>query len=290
MGTHGMTGNNRNTGIGFRAQHYATIVATRPARGFFEVHAENYMCGGPASRQLETLRNDWPIALHGVGLSLGSGHGLDAAHLSRLAVLVNRVEPILISEHLAWSVAADGSYLNDLLPLPYTEDSLAMVAANITRLQDHLRQRVLIENPSAYLRFVDSEIPEPQFLTALVERTGCGLLFDVNNAYVTCQNVGGDPRAWIDGLPIEAVKEVHLAGHCRNDADGASILIDDHGSPVAEAVWVLYEQTIRRFPHALTLIEWDSNLPALSVLLAEAAEADRRRADVISETAHADAA
>ena len=277
------------TGIGLRAPHFAEIVATRPAAGFLEVHAENYMGGGPALRQLETLRADWPISLHGVGLSLGSAGGLDPQHLGRLAALVERIEPTLISEHLAWSVVG-GIYLNDLLPLPYTEESLAIVAANIGRLQDRLGRQVLIENPSSYLRFAHSTISEPQFLSELVRSTGCGLLFDVNNVYVTCQNLGFEPRTWIEALPVEAVQELHLAGHCINDADGVRILIDDHGSPVDPAVWDLYEITIRRFPLAATLIEWDSNLPPLPVLLAEAAEADRRRHSAFRETRHADAA
>ena len=215
---------------------------------------------------------------------------LDDAHLERFAALVERIEPSAISEHLAWSVTVKGTYLNDLLPLPYTEESLAIVAANVSRLQDRLERHVLIENPSAYLRFVHSTVPEAQFLTELVRRTDCGLLFDVNNVYVTCQNLGGDPRTWIEGLPVEAVRELHLAGHCINDADGVRILIDDHGSPVDPAVWDLYESTIRRFPNAATLIEWDSNLPSLPVLLAEAAEADRRRESAFSEVRHADAA
>jgi uncharacterized protein (UPF0276 family) len=283
-------GEQPRTGIGFRAPHFAEIVAARPAVGFLEVHAENYMGGGPSLRQLERLRCDWPISLHGVGLSLGSACGLDDEHLQRLVALVERSEPGLISEHLAWSVTADGMYLNDLLPLPYTEESLAIVATNITSLQDLLRRQILIENPSAYLRFAQSTVPEAAFLGELVRRTDCGLLFDVNNVYVTCQNIGGDPRAWIEALPVEAVQELHLAGHCVNNADAVSILIDDHGSTVAPPVWDLYESTIRRFPHAATLIEWDSNLPSLSVLLAEAAEADRRRQSAVPEVCHVEAA
>jgi uncharacterized protein (UPF0276 family) len=285
-------GEQRRTGIGFRSPHFADILATRPAVGFLEVHAENYMGGGPALRQLETLRREWPISLHGVGLSLGGTTGLDDPHLKRLAVLAKRIEPELISEHLAWSVTADGHYLNDLLPLPYTEESLTVVGGNISRLQDRLGRPVLIENPSAYLRFAQSTIPEPEILGELVRRTGCGLLFDVNNVYVSCQNVGGDPKSWIEALPVEAVKQLHLAGHSINDADGVSILIDDHGSRVDPAVWDLYESVIRRFPHAVTLFEWDSNLPSLPILVAEAAEADRRRQSAFSEVEvrHADAA
>ena len=278
------------TGIGFRTPHFADILATRPAVGFLEVHAENYMGGGPALRQLETLRREWPISLHGVGLSLGSATGLDDQHLERLAVLAERIQPELISEHLAWSITADGRYLNDLLPMPYTEESLTVVGDNIGRLQERLGRPVLIENPSAYLRFVQSTIPEPEFLGELFRRTGCGLLFDVNNVFVSCQNIGGDPRSWIEALPVRAVKELHLAGHCVNVADRVRILIDDHGSPVATAVWELYAQAIVRFPDAATLMEWDSNLPSLPILVAEAAEADRRRQAALLEVRHADAA
>jgi uncharacterized protein len=282
-------GDQRRVGVGFRSPHFAEIVATRPAVGWFEVHAENYVVGGPALRQLETLRLDWPIGLHGVGMSLGSACGLDAAHLERFLALAERIEPTLISEHLAWSVNG-GTYLNDLLPLPYTEESLAMVAANVAMLQDRIRRQVLVENPSSYLRFVHSAIPEAEFLGELVRRTGCGLLFDVNNVYVTCRNIGGDPRTWIEALPVESVQELHLAGHCVNDADGVAILIDDHGSPVAPAVWELYERAVRCFPGAATLIEWDSNLPPLRTLVAEATEAEFRRRSTFAEMRHADAA
>jgi uncharacterized protein (UPF0276 family) len=274
-------------GIGMRSPHFADIVASRPAVGFLEVHAENYLCGGPAFRQLETVRRDWPISLHGVGLSLGSAEGVDAAHLRRFAELTRRTQPALISEHLSWSVV-DGRYLNDLLPLPLTEESLAVVADNIGRVQDCLGRRLLIENPSAYLRFRQTTIAEPVFLAELVRRTGCGILFDVNNVYVSCRNLGGDPGLWIDTLPVAAVGELHLAGHCVNDGGGVPILIDDHGSAVAEAVWQLYARASRRFANAPTLIEWDSNLPALPVLVAEAHKADRRRFQ--GEAADADAA
>jgi uncharacterized protein (UPF0276 family) len=276
-------------GIGFRAPHFAEIVATRPRVGFLEVHAENYMAGGSPMRQLERLRAVWPISLHGVGLSLGSAGGLRPEHLDRLADLVDRTEPALVSEHLSWSVGG-GAYLNDLLPLPYTEESLILFAANVGRLQDRLRRRILVENPSAYLRFVHSTMDEVEFLSELVRRTGCGLLFDVNNAYVSCANLGGDPMMWIDGLPPAAVGELHLAGHAVNHADGTVILIDDHGSPIRSAVWTLYEHAIRRFVGAATLVEWDCDLPALPVLVAEAKEADRRRHLVLEEAIGARAA
>lgn len=269
-----------DAGIGFRTPHFDEIVATRPRVGFLEVHAENYMAArrgaGPASRRLMALRCDWPLSIHGVGLSLGSAEGVSSQHLDRLAALVHQTQPLFVSEHLSWSVVGD-AYLNDLLPLPYTEESLAVVADNIVRVQDRLQRRILIENPSVYLRFVHSTLDEAEFLGELVRRTGCGLLADVNNIFVSCANVGGDPQAWIASLPADAVCEIHLAGHCVNDADGVPILIDDHGSAVSEPVWALYEIAVRRFPQAVPLIEWDCNLPALPVLLAEASEADRRR-------------
>ena len=263
-------------GIGFRAPHGVELVATRPSVGFLEVHAENYMGGGAAPRMLESLRRDWPLSLHGVGLSLGSAEGLDPRHMVRLAQLVERTEPVLVSEHLSWSMAG-GIYLNDLLPLPYTEESLSIVADNISAAQDWLRRPILIENPSAYLRFAHSVIPEAAFLGELAHRTGCGILCDVNNIHVSTHNLGGDARAYLDALPADAVAEIHLAGHAVNDADDVPILIDDHGSPVADAVWALHNAAVARFPEAATLVEWDSNLPDLSVLVAEAAKADARR-------------
>lgn len=277
-----------HAGIGFRTPHFDEIVATRPAVGFVEVHAENYMAGrqlaesGSARRHVETLRRLWPVSIHGVGLSLGSAGGLDAGHLSRLADLVSRIEPVLVSEHLSWSTGS-GAYLNDLLPLPLTEESLAVVAGNVARAQDCLGRQILIENPSSCLRFAASTLSEPDFLGALVERTGCGLLLDVNNIFVTCGNVGGDPDEWLQTLPVQAVHEIHLAGHCVNVADGVAILIDDHGSRVCADVWALYRRAVRRFPEAATLIEWDSNLPPLPVLLAEADAADAHRRAALGE-------
>ena len=264
-------------GIGLRAPHVAQILERRPPLGWLEIHAENYMGGGPAVRSLERLRADYPLSIHGVGLSLGSAEGIDRAHLERLARLVERLEPALVSEHLAWSVTG-GTYLNHLLPLPYTDEALGVLCANVSQAQDRLRHRVLIENPAGYLRFRASSIPEPDFLNALARRTGCGLLCDVNNAYVTCSNLGGDPAAWIDALDAGAVAELHLAGHAVNDADGQSVLIDDHGSAVADPVWRLFEHALRRFGPPPTLIEWDTDIPALDVLLGESAKASGRLA------------
>lgn len=259
-------------GIGLRGPHLAEVLATRPAVSWLEIHPENYLGGGPAVRALLAVRARYPVALHAVGLSLGSAEGVDRAHLGRLAGLVERLEPALVSEHLSWSTA-DGAYLNHLLPLPYTEEALAVVARNVDEVQARLGRPLLVENPSSYLRFRHSPIPEPEFLGDLARRTGCRLLCDVNNAYVTCRNLGHDPVAYLAALPAEAIGEIHLAGHRVQDADGQPLLIDDHGSPVAEPVWRLYEGLARRCGPVPTLVEWDANLPPLAVLLGEAARA-----------------
>jgi len=261
-------------GIGLRAPHVAEVLATRPAIGWFEVHAENYMGGAPSLAALERLRADYPLSVHGVGLSLGSATVLDTRHLARLHTLLARLEPALVSEHLAWSVTG-GIYLNHLLPLPYTEETLEIVAQHVRHTQEVLQCRLLIENPSSYLRFVHSVIPEPEFLGELVRRTGCGLLCDVNNIYVSCCNLGGDPVAYLDALPAHAVGEIHLAGHAVHDADGQTILIDDHGAPVTDAVWTFYAHALARFGPVPTLIEWDTNIPELAVLCGEAHTAER---------------
>jgi uncharacterized protein (UPF0276 family) len=270
------------TGIGLRSPHVAEVVATRPALPWLEVHPENYMGGGSLVRALQTIRQDYPLSFHAVGLSVGSWGGVDRRHLGRIKALVDRFEPALVSEHLAWSQAA-GVYLNHLLPLPYTEESLAEVCRNLDEVQTVLGRRVLVENPSAYLRFATSAIPEAQFLAELVRRTGCGLLCDVNNVYVTARNLGLDPVAYLDALPADAVGEVHVAGHSANETDGRTVFIDDHGSPVAPTVWALYEHAIRRFGAVPTLVEWDTEIPALEVLLAEARQADIRLRGAIDD-------
>ena len=260
------------SGIGLRSPHVAEVLATRPAIDWLEVHAENYMGGGPAVRTLERIRRDYPVSIHGVGLSLGSADGLDAVHLERLAGLVERLQPALVSEHLSWSLTG-GAYLNHLLPLPYTEEALAVVSEHVDRAQERLGRRLLVENPSSYLRFHHSPMPEAEFLNALVRRTGCGLLCDVNNVYVSCENLGGDAAAYLEAIEPAAVEEIHLAGHAVNDADGRAILIDDHGSRVAEAVWRLYARALARFGAVPTLVEWDTAVPPLAILLEEAAKA-----------------
>jgi uncharacterized protein (UPF0276 family) len=260
-------------GIGLRAPHVGELLATRPAVPWLEVHPENYMMGGATLASLETARRDYPVSFHGVGLSLGSAGEIDRRHLERIKTLVDRIEPCLVSEHLSWSTSG-GAYLNHLLPLPYTDETLAVVASHIHEVQESLGQSILIENPSSYLRFRHSTIPEPEFLAELARRTGCRLLCDVNNIYVTAWNLGLDAIAYLDALPTTTVGEIHVAGHALNDTDGQTILIDDHGSHVAPPVWTLYREALQRFGPVPTLVEWDTDIPELSVLLAEACTAD----------------
>ena len=260
-------------GIGLRAPHVGELLATRPAVPWLEVHPENYMMGGAALAALETARRDYPVSFHGVGLSLGSAGLIDRRHLERLKTLVDRIEPCLVSEHLSWSTSG-GAYLNHLLPLPYTDETLAVVASHIHEVQETLGQSILIENPSSYLRFRHSTIPEPEFLAELARRTGCGLLCDVNNIYVTAWNLGLDAIVYLDALPTATVIEIHVAGHARNDADSQTILIDNHGSHVAPPVWTLYHEALQRFGPVPTLVEWDTDIPELPILLAEARTAE----------------
>jgi len=261
-------------GIGLRSPHLADIARERPAIGFLEIHAENYLAPSAALQAVERLRRDYPLSLHAVGLSLGSADGLDEAHLARVAALVRRLEPAWVSDHLSWSVSG-GRYFNDLLPLPYTEEALEVVVRNVGRLQETLGRQVAIENPSCYLGFVHSTLSEPEFLSELVRQSGCGLLLDANNIVVTAHNLRIDAGDWLAGLPAASITEYHLAGHAVNDADGQPILIDDHGSRVSEGVWALYAEVLKRFGPRPTLIEWDTDIPPLAVLLDEAARADR---------------
>jgi uncharacterized protein (UPF0276 family) len=260
-------------GIGLRFPHHEVVLDERPAVPWFEVHAENYMGGGKPLACLEAIRRDYPVALHGVALSLGSAEGLHERHLRRLAALAGRIDAALVSEHLAWT-ASDGLHFPDLLPLPLTEESLAVVCRNVEHAQRVLGRRLLVENPSSYLRYSHSTIPEPEFMSALAERTGCALLCDINNIYVSASNHGFDASAYLRGLPADAVAELHLAGHrVRELGDGRSIRIDDHGSRVAPEVWSLYEEALALFGPRPTLIEWDTDVPPLAVLLEEASRA-----------------
>jgi len=254
-------------GIGLRSPHVAQVRRDRPPIGWLEVHSENYFVdGGPALAALEAIRADYPISLHGVGLSLGSADALDAGHLVQLKRLAARVEPAFISEHLCWG-RIDGRHLNDLLPLPFTDEALALCCDRIDAVQAALGRVLLVENVSAYLRFTSDAMAEWEFVAAVARRTGCKLLFDVNNVYVNAINHGFDPRVYLAAIPGEAVAEIHLAGF---DASGPC-LIDTHGTRVAPPVWALYRATIERFGARPTLIEWDTDLPALDVLRDEAA-------------------
>lgn len=262
-----------NAGIGLRAPHMREIEKRLPTVGWLEVHAENYMNEGVGARALGRLRQHYPLSLHGVGLSLGSANGVDAAHLSRLAAACRRYEPAAVSEHLSWS-SSSGVYLNDLLPVPYDLESLRIVAANVARVQDVLKRTIMIENLSAYVGFAQSTMSEPEFLAALVRQTGCQLLLDINNVYVSAVNLGFDARAYLAAIPADAVAEIHLAGHVENATAHGSVLIDNHGSKVSPEVWSLYAYAIARFGRRPTLIEWDSDIPPLNVLLGEAMWAD----------------
>ncbi len=263
-------------GIGLKAQHMAEILEERPALGFLEIHAENYMGdGGAPHRWLSAIAEHYPLSVHGVGLSLGGAQPLDGGHLEKLARVVERYRPRLVSEHLAWSVMG-GHYLNDLLPIPYDEESLAIVADHVGQVQDRLGRPILVENPAVYVAF-DSTLAEPQFLSELVGRTGCGLLVDLNNIHVSHRNVGLEIETYLDALPRHAVGEIHLAGHHVRRIGNSEILIDDHGSAVRAEVWDLYRQAVARFGAVPTLIERDSDIPALSVLLEEAGTANRIR-------------
>ncbi len=261
-------------GIGLRSPHLAEIERDRPATAFLEIHAENYLGGSPVLAAVERLRADYTLSVHAVGLSLGSVDGLDEIHLQRVVNLVKRLQPAYVSDHLSWSVAG-GRYFNDLLPLPYTEEALDTLVRNVGRLQEALGRQVSVENPSCYLGFAHSTMSEPEFLSELARRSGCGLLLDLNNIHVTAHNLRLDPAAWLAGLPGMAITQYHLAGHAVNDADGQPILIDDHGSRVTEQVWDLFGQALDCFGPRPTLMEWDTDIPALAVLLDEATRADR---------------
>lgn len=258
-------------GLGLKPEHFRSILETRPELGFFEVHAENYMVeGGPLHHYLAQIRSHYPLSLHGVGLSIGGECGLDVAHLDRLAALIDRYAPESFSEHLAWS-SHGGVFLDDLLPLPYNRDCLNRVCAHVDQVQTRLGRRMLLENPATYVEFAASTFTEAEFIGEVVARTGCGLLLDVNNAYVSCVNHGRDPWAFIEALPLTATGQIHLAGFAHDtDAAGDPLLIDTHGAPVAQAVWDLYRRVLGRVGPTPTLIERDNDIPPLPVLLAEA--------------------
>ncbi|MGE3720098.1 MAG: DUF692 domain-containing protein [Bauldia sp.] len=261
-------------GTSLKPEHLAAILADKPRRAFFEVHAENYMgAGGPPHDALTRIRRDYPVSLHGVCMSIGGPQPIDRAHLARFKALVDRYEPALVSEHLAWSTHQT-TYFNDLLPLPYTEATLARVASHIEEVQEAIGQPILLENPSTYVIFPESTMSETDFIRALVRRTGCGLLLDVNNVFVSATNHGYAALDYLMNFPLKHVGEIHLAGHAeQTDDEGDLLLIDSHDGPVSDAVWKLYEIVIERRGPIPTLIEWDSEIPDWPILQAEAAAA-----------------
>ena len=265
----------RRAGLGLKHEHFMDVLETSPDIGFFEVHAENYMvAGGPFHHYLGLIREQYPLSLHGVGLSIGGEHPLDREHLARLATLIDRYQPQSFSEHLAWS-SHGPVFLNDLLPLAYDSATLQRVCEHVDQVQSTLKRPMLLENPSTYLQFQRSTQDETDFISEIIRRTGCGLLLDVNNVYVSCINHQRDPLAYIDALPLHAVGEIHLAGFAEDtDSLGDRLLIDDHGAPIDNAVWQLYEKVLAQVGSVATLIERDNQVPAFGVLLAEAQQAD----------------
>lgn len=266
-------------GIGLKPAHYHALLAEKPAVGFLELHVENYMGpGGPPHRYLEALADVYPLSFHGVAMSLGGADPLDRDHLGRWRALVERYRPVLVSEHVAWS-RHDGVALHDLLPIPYTWESLRVLCAHVDEVQNVLGRQLLIENPSRYLDFRGSEMPETEFLMEAARRTGCSLLLDVNNVYVSTHNQAEDPQSYLDAIAPELVGEIHLAGHAVKVFGERSVLIDDHGSPVTGSVLALYRRLVARTGRRPTLIEWDTAVPALHVLLDDARLADKVAAE-----------
>jgi uncharacterized protein (UPF0276 family) len=267
-------------GIGLRAQHHLTILAEAPAVAWFEAHTENYFAdGGPHVYALEKIRANYPLSLHGVGLSLGSTDPLNIDHLTKVRRAAERFEPALLSEHVSWS-SVGGRFANDLLPLPYSEEALRHMSSHIAQAQDFLGRQILIENVSSYMEFAQSAMPEWEFVAGVARESGCGILLDINNIYVAAHNHGFDPRHYLNAIAPRTVQELHLAGHSRSSIDGRDVLIDTHGTPVCDAVWDLYGLAVRRFGQIPTLIEWDTDIPAVEVLVAEANKADAMRARV----------
>jgi len=282
------TGNGlpERAGAGLKPEHIATILSTLPEMGFFEVHAENYMgAGGPPHAQLTAICEYYPLSLHGVGLSIGAARPLDREHLLRLKALNERYRPASFSEHLAWSSHGE-VFLNDLLPVPYTPETLARIVEHIDEVQTVLGRRMLLENPSTYVLFEESSISEIDFMSEIARRSGCGLLLDVNNVFVSASNHATSPEAYIDAFPLDLVGEIHLAGHATTvDDTGAPLLIDAHDRPVDDAVWTLYERVIARAGRRPTLVEWDNDIPDWPVLAREAALAEAAMARALRRRA-----
>jgi len=271
-------------GVGLRADHYVDVLNEHPDLGWFEVHSENYFGdGGRPLYYLEKIAEQYPISFHGVGLSIGTTDVLDTQHLKKLKNLIQRFQPGLVSEHLSWG-SVGGRHFNDLFPMPYTDEALNHMVERVSRVQEFLGRQILIENVSSYLQFESSTIPEWEFISALAHQTGCGILFDVNNIYVNARNHKFDPGDFINAMPVEYVKEIHLAGHTVKQLEDGEILIDTHNKRVTDDVWSLYEDTIRRFGEVPVLIEWDTDIPALSVLMDEASKAEQIMNSVVAET------
>lgn len=264
----------KRAGIGLRHQHYQDLLNIKPDVGFLEVHPENYFSEGGASHYyLKQARENYPISLHGVGLSLGSYEEPDVQHMKSIKRLVELYDPAMVSEHISWNTTGS-VYLNDLLPLPYTEEALQVLARNVGIFQDYLGCQVLLENPSAYLKYnIENTMDEPTFIRELIKLSGCGLLLDVNNIYVTAHNMNLNAQNILESMPLEAVQEVHLAGHAINEYDGQKVCIDDHGSHVCDDVWNLYSRLVELKGSVPTLLEWDTNIPEFNVLVDESKKA-----------------
>ncbi|NRA60873.1 MAG: DUF692 domain-containing protein [Psychrobium sp.] len=255
-----------SAGVGLKPQHFELILTQQPDIAWFEIHAENYMgAGGPMHQYLNAIRQNYPISIHGVGLSLGSATGLSVAHLNRLQHLVNRYEPGMVSEHLSWSRHGD-TVLNDLLPVPYTKESLQVFSQNIDQMQTTLQRQILIENPSSYFELIDGDFTEHEFLVTLAKQSGCKLLLDVNNIYISACNHGFDAKEYVLSIDPTLVGEIHLAGHSVQQTQSGTVRIDDHGSMVCDAVWQLYQFTLAHIGNRPTLIEWDTDVPSWQVL------------------------
>jgi uncharacterized protein len=275
-------------GVGLRLPHLAEVVATRPPVSWLEIHPENFLANPHATELLLDLARDYPISVHTVGVSVGSAGGIDRVHLARVRGLVEALDPMLVSGHLAWSTH-DGEYLNDLLPLPYDEDSLRLIAAHVAEVQDALGRPYLVENPSSYVGFGSSTMNEVEFLSELARCTGCKLLCDVSNIYLSAHNMGFDRYAYIDALPPDAIGELHLGGFTAEDDDanpGADVLIDTHAARIAEPVWEFHADALRRFGAKPTMIEWDNDIPPFATLMAEAAHADAVAATALTPERH----
>jgi uncharacterized protein len=272
-------------GIGLRGPHHTQVLAEKPPIAWLEAHSENFFATDSiAFDALTRIRNHYPLSLHGVGLSLGSAGGLNQRHLSKLGLVIERLEPSMVSEHLCWGAVGD-YHLNDLLPLPYTEEALNHIVERIDEVQDYLGRQILIENVSSYLEFKDSSIPEWEFLSETAERSGCGILLDINNIYVSATNHGFSAEDYLEGIPSSKVGEIHLAGHSSQVFDDQKILVDTHDAPVCDDVWNLFQSALDRLGPRPTLIEWDAKLPSLETLLAEA-----KKAQTLMEGAHEHAA